>query len=74
MLISHSNAEDIGLMVGRIAMMSTRLLVDVFAWDYAGYGRSDGFCSEQRLYDDVERIYDFMTTKMKIPAKEVNFF
>lgn len=42
LLYSHANAEDLGLMFGWIKCLSRRLNVNVLAFDYTGYGESDG--------------------------------
>lgn len=72
-LISHTNAEDLGLMIGKNMGLSNRLAVDVLAYDYSGYGRSGGPCSENSLYEDIERVYEFMVDKLKIPPIQVKF-
>ncbi len=41
-LYSHANAEDLGLMFGWLKCLSRRLNVNVLAYDYTGYGESDG--------------------------------
>ena len=41
-LYSHANAEDLGLMFNWLKCMSRRLNVNVLAYDYTGYGESDG--------------------------------
>lgn len=70
-LLSHTNGEDLGLMISRIALLCQRVSVDVVAYDYFGYGRSSGSCSEKNLYKDIECVYEFMVEKMMIPAKRV---
>jgi hypothetical protein len=41
-LYSHANAEDLGLMFGWLKTLSRRLNVNILAYDYTGYGESDG--------------------------------
>jgi hypothetical protein len=51
-LYSHANAEDLGLMFSWLKCLSRRLNVNVLAYDYTGYGESDGMC-HQLLFDLV---------------------
>ena len=48
-LFSHGNAEDLGMMYGRMKEMARALGVNVLAYDYTGYGLSSGmlFNSQQ---------------------------
>ena len=52
--------------------------VDVFAFDYTGFGRHEGESSEQACYNDVFVCYSYMTKQMKIPGNQIilydNFF
>lgn len=41
-------------------------------WDYPGYGRSGGPCSEGRLYDGIERVYSCLTKRFKVPPEKVS--
>ena len=43
-LVSHANAEDLGLVLQYWAYMSQQLQVDVFAYEYSGYGHATGRC------------------------------
>ncbi len=42
LLYSHANAEDLGLMFSWLKCLSRRLNVNILAYDYTGYGESDG--------------------------------
>jgi abhydrolase domain-containing protein 17 len=64
LLVSHGNAEDLGDDRGwyddlRAAGFS------VFAYDYEGYGTSEGTPSERRVYQDENAAYDYLVTKLK---------
>jgi hypothetical protein len=41
-LFSHGNAEDLGMMYGRMKEMARVLCVNILAYDYTGYGLSTG--------------------------------
>src|SRR3954464_15618099 len=55
-LFSHGNAEEI---VGSSPFFEelSRAGFNVFAYDYRGYGTSDGTPSEQNSYEDAETAY-----------------
>jgi abhydrolase domain-containing protein 17 len=59
-LYSHGNAEDlddIGYMVDEIRGLG----VNVLAYDYEGYGTSEGAPSERRIYEDIDAAYRYLT-------------
>jgi len=59
-LFSHGNAEDLGLIVPWL----TRLRewgFSVFAYDYRGYGTSQGRPSERGAYEDIDAAYAYLT-------------
>lgn len=70
LLFIHGNAEDLG---------DVRPLLDrfhdwglsVFAYDYRGYGTSDGNPSEHNAYQDADAAYIYMTQELKIPPKQI---
>src|SRR2546426_4039713 len=62
-LFSHGNAEDIGhdqALLERIRAAGFA----VFAYDYQGYGTSEGRPSERRAYDDEDAAYRFLVETM----------
>lgn len=70
LLYSHGNAEDLG---------DIRPVLDrfhswgfsVFAYDYRGYGTSDGQPSERRAYQDIEAAYRYLTEQLQVPPEQV---
>ena len=50
----HGNAGNIGSRVDHLAGFHSRLGVNVFIFDYRGYGRSDGSPSEKGTYLDAD--------------------
>lgn len=71
MLYSHNNGIDLGLTIGYIVFLSRRLRVNVLAYDYAGYGRSGGQCSEEDLYQSSEIAYEFITNDLGMAPEQV---
>uniref|UniRef100_A0A453FBN4 Serine aminopeptidase S33 domain-containing protein n=1 Tax=Aegilops tauschii subsp. strangulata TaxID=200361 RepID=A0A453FBN4_AEGTS len=49
LLYSHGNAADLGQMYGLFVELSRRLRVNIFGYDYAGYGRSTGKTLKQHI-------------------------
>lgn len=68
-LYSHGNAEDIGQL--RPFLQHYHLQgFGILAWDYRGYGLSDGRASEQATYADIEAVYHYLTDHEQIvPAR-----
>src|SRR5579864_9509320 len=62
-LFSHGNAEDIGhdqVFLERIRSAGFAVL----AYDYQGYGTSEGKPSERHAYDDEDAAYNFLVETM----------
>lgn len=69
-LYSHGNAEDLG----GIAPVLRRLHewgFAVLAYDYSGYGTSDGRASERSSYEDIDAAYEYLTGRLGVPAERV---
>ena len=72
-LFSHGNAEDIG--DDRVLLEQIRAAgFAVFAYDYQGYGTSDGIPSERHAYDDEEAAYNVLVNTMHIPPNKIIAF
>jgi fermentation-respiration switch protein FrsA (DUF1100 family) len=72
-LFSHGNAEDIGddePLLERIRAAG----FGVLAYDYQGYGTSEGKPTERHAYDDEDAAYKFLVQTMHIqPTKIIAF-
>jgi abhydrolase domain-containing protein 17 len=69
-LYIHGNAEDLG----DVRPMLDRLHswgFSVFAYDYRGYGTSEGKPSEGNAYRDADAAYRYMTQHLKIPPEQI---
>lgn len=51
LLVAHANAEDLGLVLALWSRLAHELSVDVFAYEYPGYGHATGEPSEAAMYD-----------------------
>ena len=70
LLYIHGNAEDLG----HIRPWLIRLQgwgFSVFAYDYRGYGTSDGRPSERNAYQDAEAAYQYLTQRLKTPPEQI---
>ncbi|ETW38565.1 hypothetical protein PFTANZ_00729 [Plasmodium falciparum Tanzania (2000708)] len=65
-LFSHGNAEDIGDIVPQFESKLKRLGLNMFAYDYSGYGQSTGYPTETHLYNDVEAAYNYLISELNI--------
>jgi hypothetical protein len=71
-LFSHGNAEDIGTASFFLEDLRNAGF-SVFAYDYRGYGTSEGKPSEENSYADADAAYGYLTGEMKIPAEKIIF-
>ncbi len=69
-LYSHGNAEDIGQLHPVLEAIRDAGF-SVFAYDYRGYGTSSGSPSEAHAYRDADAAYEYLTTKLAIPADHI---
>jgi abhydrolase domain-containing protein 17 len=69
-LYSHGNAEDLGLVSPLLARVR-EWGFSVFAYDYRGYGTSQGRPSERGVYADVDAAYAYLTRTLAIPSERI---
>lgn len=72
-LVSHANAEDLGVVLSYWSWLSEALSVDVFAYEYSGYGHSEGEkpC-EQAMYSDARAAIALLRDGFKLkPERDV---
>jgi pimeloyl-ACP methyl ester carboxylesterase len=73
MLFSHGNAEDIG--DDEIFLQGIRSAgFSVFAYDYQGYGTSEGKPTERRVYGDVEAAYTYLVEDLHVQPNRIISF
>ncbi len=69
-LLSHGNAEDLvndGYMVDEYHQKGYAIV----AYDYEGYGFSNGSPAEKHCYRDIDAVYKYMTGALKIPPERI---
>lgn len=69
-LYSHGNAEDLGLILP-VLLELNHLGFSVFAYDYQGYGHSDGKTSERGTYADITAAYDYLTETLGVEPEQL---
>jgi fermentation-respiration switch protein FrsA (DUF1100 family) len=72
-LYAHGNAEDLGRIQPTLGKLQS-LGFSVFAYDYRGYGTSEGTPSEKAAYKDIDAAYQYLTQDLKIKPEEIIVF
>eukprot|EP01084_Bolivina_argentea_P297366 512280_1 len=73
-LYSHGNSEDIAGSRKIFSQISNKLNCNLCAYDYSGYGLSDGICCEKAAYCDIECVFKFLTEEHNINRKNIILF
>lgn len=73
LLVSHGNAEDLGDIRDWLDDLHSAGF-SVFAYDYQGYGTSQGKPSEKAAYDDEAAAYDFLALNLATPPDRIIIF
>ncbi|KRX04604.1 Nucleotidyltransferase, class I, C-terminal-like [Pseudocohnilembus persalinus] len=63
-IYSHGNSSDLGLMLPQYSLLSSQLKVNIFAYDYSGYGLSGGDANDINSLMDIKSVYNFVIEKM----------
>jgi fermentation-respiration switch protein FrsA (DUF1100 family) len=73
LLVSHGNAEDLG--DDRYWLEDLRRTgFSVFAYDYEGYGTSEGKPSETAMYEDEAAAYEYLAVNLNTPPDRIIIF
>ncbi|MTJ07372.1 MULTISPECIES: alpha/beta hydrolase [unclassified Anabaena] len=72
-LYAHGNAEDLGYIKPHLEKIRN-LGFSVFAYDYRGYGTSEGTPTEKTAYQDIDTAYNYLTQTLKIPPQQIIVF
>lgn len=70
LLMSHGNGEDLGDMQGEMKRFRAMGL-NVVAYDYRGYGKSQGSPSVANVYDDINAVYRYLTEDIKVSPDRI---
>jgi fermentation-respiration switch protein FrsA (DUF1100 family) len=75
LLINHGNYGNIGYGERPEFYAYARDIgVNLFAYDYRGFGRSEGRPDEQGVYLDAEAAYRYVTESLRVPAERIMLF
>jgi abhydrolase domain-containing protein 17 len=69
-LYSHGNAGDLGDFRPLLIKLQ-QAGFSVFAYDYRGYGTSEGKPSESGSYRDIDAAYAYLTQTLRIPPQQI---
>ncbi|ASC69206.1 Multifunctional-autoprocessing repeats-in-toxin [Halomicronema hongdechloris C2206] len=70
LLYSHGNAEDLGVIRPQLQRFHSWGF-SVLAYDYRGYGTSDGRPSERHAYADADAAYTYLSQQLQVPAERI---
>jgi abhydrolase domain-containing protein 17 len=70
LLLSHGNGEDLGSVLPLLPGLAN-LGFSILAYDYRGYGLSEGSPSERHVYADIDAAYDYLTGKLAVAPDTV---
>mmetsp|Transcript_66639 Transcript_66639/g.174704 ORF Transcript_66639/g.174704 Transcript_66639/m.174704 type:complete len:260 (-) Transcript_66639:54-833(-) len=71
LLFSHGNAEDLGLIIRYFREVSHILHVNVFLYEYTGYGQSSGQAKEAAVYSDIEAAFKYIRDEIGTPWTQI---
>ena len=69
-LYNHGNAEDIGRILDFLEIYRDAGF-SVFAYDYEGYGTSEGSPSEKNAYKDADAAYEYLVGQLKVSPDKI---
>ena len=70
----HGNAGNISSRLGNLEQLHDRLGVNVFLFDYRGYGQSQGTPSERGLYLDAEAARAYLNSRGDVRSDRIVYF
>lgn len=70
----HGNAGNISHRLENIRLLRDSVKLNIFIFDYRGYGRSEGRVSEEGTYKDGEAAFDYLRSRRDIDSKRIVFF
>ncbi len=69
----HGNAGNISHRLDNIQRLQS-LKINIFIFDYRGYGKSEGKANEQGIYLDSQSAYNYLTQTRKIDPRQLILF
>ncbi|WP_199248714.1 alpha/beta hydrolase [[Phormidium] sp. ETS-05] len=69
-LYSHGNAEDLGDVLPTLQALQNSGF-SVFAYDYQGYGQSEGSPTVANAYEDISAAYQYLRDRLGVPPQQI---
>lgn len=69
-LYSHGNGEDLGRCLPHLTYLAG-LGFNVFAYDYRGYGQSQGKSGEKGVYKDIKAAWNYLVNDLHLPPSSI---
>ena len=70
----HGNGGNISHRMEEILMMHDSLEINIFIFDYRGYGRSEGKPSEQGVYRDAKAAIKYIQNRPEVDSSRIIYF
>ena len=70
----HGNAGNISDRLENLTLLNSRLGVNIFLFDYRGYGLSEGTISEEGTYRDAQGALDYVRSREGIDTGNILYF
>ena len=74
LLLFHGNAGNVSHHIENIKLLHDRLRINIFLFDYRGYGRSEGKISEEGAYRDAEGAHKYLLSRAGVSPSRIVFF
>lgn len=71
---SHGNAGNISHRVENIKLLHEKVQINIFIFDYRGYGRSEGSVSEEGTYIDAQAALQYLRSRNDLDPKRIVLF
>ncbi|MFQ5630232.1 MAG: alpha/beta hydrolase, partial [bacterium] len=71
LLLMHGNAGNLSHRVDLVERLLGALPVEIFIFDYRGYGKSAGAPTEEGVYRDADAAYKYLTQKLNRPPEKI---
>ncbi|CAD8155117.1 unnamed protein product [Paramecium pentaurelia] len=63
-LFSHGNACDLGTMIDKLIKLVSYTKINVFAYEYSGYGQSEGKSNDLSIIRNIQVAYNFLVHQL----------
>ncbi|KRX09336.1 hypothetical protein PPERSA_09220 [Pseudocohnilembus persalinus] len=70
----HGNAEDLGYSYDFANALRKNLQINVLSVEYPGYGAYEGNPCSDKIIEDCEIVFEFLTSTLNISAKKIFLF